>query len=115
MANANNQLSLPYSIGRDLQRQIEHMEYRTRLHQAATEEGVKNHKQASFCATDLNKWNNMILKTADAGGLLDEDFEEFVRANNRVVSTISAATIQVRARLKRVDPGKIITSRPLVA
>lgn len=83
MTQANNQLILSSSRGRELERQLEHMEYLSRLQRAATEEGAKSHAHASTAAADLTRWNSGVLKMAEGLGCLDEDLEEFVRANNR--------------------------------
>lgn len=83
MTQANNQMIISSSRGRELERQLEHMDYLSRLQQAATEEGAKNHAYASTAAADLVKWNSGVLQMAENLGCLDDDLQEFVRANNR--------------------------------
>jgi hypothetical protein len=101
MAQADSQLILSSSRGRDLQRHIEHMEYISGLQRAATEEGAKNHAHASTNAYDLAKWNGAILAMAAELGCLDEDFHDFIRANN-------SAGLQLIGRLTQEGDIKLI-------
>ena len=82
MTQADGQLILSSSRGRELERHIEHMKYISGLQRAATEEGAKNHANASMNAFDLVKWNSGLLALAEELGCLDEDLEEFIRGNN---------------------------------
>jgi hypothetical protein len=101
MTQANTQLILSSSRGRELERQLEHMEYLSRLQRAATQEATENHAYASTAATDLTTWNNGVLKMAEGLGYLDEDLQEFVRANNR-------SGLQVIGRLTQEGDIKLI-------